>query len=488
MIDSAELTRLLRVNTPLLSIDSAEELSVLATFKSVLAQVMKPLFAWSITQGLRRLDMDEAPSQHCGGSEVLEVIRDSTQRSIFLLFDFAPHLRYMVTARHLRELAERQYGVAHTIVLIGNKLELSEDLLPFVTKIELAPPNLDMLEALLREEAFEWSKAHAGQRAKVHLNALKACARALRGLSIVQARQIARRLLADGLLDGTDSTEAIKAKFSLLNKDGVLSLELDTAAFVDVAGATRLKSWISLRKSAFLGETTHLDPPKGVLLLGVQGCGKSLLAKAIAAGFGVPLLNLDMGSAYNKYQGETERRLRDALKQAENMSPCVLWIDEIEKALAEGDSDGGVSRRVLGTLLTWMAERKSTVFLVATANQVDRLPPELLRKGRFDELFFVDLPSAAAREAAFQIHLDKRQLFSELFNVPALAILAEGFSGAEIEQAVVAALYRAHAEKKPLEQKHIELELAQTRPLSVVMAEKVQALRDWASARCVPAD
>lgn len=488
MIDAVELTRLLRVNTPLLSVDSAEEMPVLAAFKSVMPSVLKPLMLWSITQGLRRLDFGEAPARKCDANEVLEFIAQCTQRSVFLLFDFAPYLSDRVIARRLRELAERQYGAEHCIVLIGFKLELPEDLVAFCTKLDLAPPSVDALETLLREEAFEWSKAHAGQRAKVQLSALKACARALSGLSLVQARQIARRLLADGLLDGTDSIDAIKAKFALLNKDGVLSLELDTAAFAQVAGANRLKQWVALRKAAFLGENRQLDPPKGVLLLGVQGCGKSLLAKAIAGGLGVPLLSLDMGSAYNKYQGETERRLRDALKQAENMSPCVLWLDEIEKSMAEGDNDGGVSRRVLGTLLTWMAERKSSVFMVATANQVDRLPPELLRKGRFDELFFVDLPDAQARRSAFDIHLVRRQLFPELFDLDRLAECAEGFSGAEIEQSIIAALYRAHTDNKPLQQHYVELELASTRPLSVVMAEKVNALREWASSRCVNAN
>jgi AAA+ superfamily predicted ATPase len=488
LIDTAELTRLLRVHTPLICIEVPEELPVIAAFQSVLASVLKPLFAWSITQGLRRLDFGSMPAQACGGSDVLEIIRDSTERSVYLLFDFAPHLRYMTTARHLRELVERQYGTLHTIVLVGNKIELPEDLNPFVTRIELGTPSTDTLETMLREEAFEWSKAHGGQRAKVQLSALKNCARSLSGLSIVQARQIARRLIADGMLDSADAIEAIKAKFALLNKDGVLSLELDTAAFQDVAGAMRLKAWINLRKSAFLGEAKHLDAPKGVLLLGVQGCGKSLLAKAIAAGFGVPLLNLDMGAAYNKYQGETERRLRDALKQAEQMAPSVLWIDEIEKGLAEGDSDGGVSRRVLGSLLTWMAERKSAVFLVATANQVDRLPPELLRKGRFDELFFVDLPNASARTAAFEVHLRKRQLEFQPQEVAQLVELSDGFSGAEIEQAVVAARYKAHAENKSVHALHVAQEIKATRPLSVVMAEKVQTLRDWAAARCVPAD
>jgi len=225
-----------------------------------------------------------------------------------------------------------------------------------------------------------------------------------------------------------------------------------------------------------------------VLLLGVQGSGKSLAAKALAGGFGVPLVRLDFGSMYNKFHGETERNLRESLKSAEALAPCVLWIDEIEKGLATSTSDDGVSKRVLGYLLTWMAERKAKVFLVATANAVHELPPELLRKGRFDEIFFVDLPTAPVRADIFRIHLGKRQSREVDFDLDALAAASEGFSGAEIEQAVVGALYAAHADGGALAQSHLLAEIRNTRPLSVLMAEQVQGLREWARSRTVPAD
>jgi len=260
----------------------------------------------------------------------------------------------------------------------------------------------------------------------------------------------------------------------------------------EVAGARRLKRWVEQRRAVFTGAQPPpgLDPPKGMLLLGVQGCGKSMLAKAVASGFGVPLLRLDFGTLYDKFHGETEKNLRAALASAEQLAPAVLWIDEIEKGLASGggDGDGGVSRRVLGYLLTWMAERKSKLFLVATANQIDALPPELLRKGRFDEIFFVDLPVAEVREELFATHLRKRALEPQRFDLAALAAASEGFSGAEIEQAVVAALYAAHAAGAPLSDFVLRGELKQTRPLSVVMAEQVQALREWARGRTVAAD
>jgi SpoVK/Ycf46/Vps4 family AAA+-type ATPase len=241
----------------------------------------------------------------------------------------------------------------------------------------------------------------------------------------------------------------------------------------------------------FRGEgsgTMRLDPPRGVWLLGVQGCGKSLASKAIAGGFGVPLLRLEMASLYNKFHGETERNLREAIERADQMAPCVLWIDEIEKGLAGGSADDGVSRRVLGFLLTWMAERKHPVFLVATANAIEQLPPELLRKGRFDEIFFVDLPDAETRMQILALHLKRRELDPADFDLFLHAGLAEGFSGAELEQAVVSALYAAAADNGLLSDAHLQAELRRTRPLSVVMAEKVQALREWARGRTVTAD
>jgi SpoVK/Ycf46/Vps4 family AAA+-type ATPase len=225
-----------------------------------------------------------------------------------------------------------------------------------------------------------------------------------------------------------------------------------------------------------------------MLLIGVQGCGKSLAAKAAAAVFGVPLLRLDFGALYNKYHGETERNLRESLQTAEIMSPCVLWLDEIEKGLATGHDESGTARRVLGALLTWMAERKADVFLVATANDVDELPPELVRKGRFDEIFFVDLPSPAARAEVLRIHLTKRGLDVKTLDLPQLVTVTDGFSGAEIEQGIVAALYAAHASGQEPDLRHLIVEFSKTRPLSVVMAERVASLRAWAKNRTVLAE
>jgi SpoVK/Ycf46/Vps4 family AAA+-type ATPase len=317
--------------------------------------------------------------------------------------------------------------------------------------------------------------------------------RNLRGLSLPDARRIACQLIVrDGAIGADDLPELSKLKFELLNKSGRLHFEYDAARFSDVAGLGRLKQWIGQRREAFTGASLPpgLDPPKGVLLLGVQGCGKSLAAKAVAGGFGVPLVRLDFGALYDKFQGETEKNLREALASAEQLEPCVLWIDELEKGVstAEGSEDGGVSRRVLGYFLTWMAERTSRVFVVATANAVRELPPELLRKGRFDEVFFVDLPDAATRAEIFALHLDKRKIDRSAFHLDELAAASDGFSGAEIEQAIVSALYAAYADKRVLDEAGVLAELRNTRPLSVLMAEQVQALRAWASTRTVPAD
>jgi SpoVK/Ycf46/Vps4 family AAA+-type ATPase len=282
----------------------------------------------------------------------------------------------------------------------------------------------------------------------------------------------------------------MEAKYRLMNASGVLSFEYETARFGKVGGLSKLKEWLSVRQRVFQGEAVGfgLEAPKGVLLLGVQGCGKSLAAKAVAGVWDVPLLRLDFGALYNKYIGETEKNLRDALRTAEVMAPCVLWVDEIEKGLAGGDGDDGVSRRVLGTLLTWMAERKKSVFLVATANDVTGLPPELLRKGRFDEIFFVDLPDEATRALIFQIHLKNRNLQPSRFDLDRLAKASPGFSGAEIEQAIVSSLYASLATSSTISMTHLLEELGKTKPLSVVMKEKIDWLRNWARERTVPAN
>ncbi len=227
--------------------------------------------------------------------------------------------------------------------------------------------------------------------------------RNLRGLSVEDARKLARgAIIHDGAITEEDLPEVNKAKFALMEMDGVLSYEYDTDSFANVGGLQGLKDWLGKREGAFHDSPVQgIDSPRGVMLVGVQGGGKSLAAKSVAGLWGLPLLRLDMGAIYNKFFGESERNVREALAMAETMSPCVLWIDEIEKGIAVGDNDGGTSRRVLGTLLTWMAENRSKVFMVATANDIERLPPELIRKGRLDEIFFVDLPSCEVREDIF---------------------------------------------------------------------------------------
>ncbi|NJN52955.1 MAG: AAA family ATPase [Gammaproteobacteria bacterium] len=267
---------------------------------------------------------------------------------------------------------------------------------------------------------------------------------------------------------------------------GVLHYEHDTESFASVAGLDNLRAWLKLRQDAFL-RSGDADRPKGLMLLGVQGSGKSLAAKSVAGMFGVPLLRLDFGALYNKYFGETERNLRNSLKQAELMAPCVLWMDEIEKGLATGDSDNATSKRVLATLLTWMAENKQSVFLVATANDIAALPPELLRKGRMDEVFFVDLPDATTRRDIFRIHLKKRGIDAQLFDLDLLAATSDGFTGAEIEEAVVSARHMAAAKETALTTQDVVDALNRTYPLSVLRGDSIAALRTWAKDRTVPA-
>jgi SpoVK/Ycf46/Vps4 family AAA+-type ATPase len=350
------------------------------------------------------------------------------------------------------------------------------------------------VKQMIREEVDLWKAERGGERVRGQKEAVDLMAQHLAGMSADDARRLIRQSIRDDTcLNLEDVSRVLKHKHQSLAADSLLALELDTAGFADVGGLGNLKRWLERRRAIFTGtvQAPGLDVPKGILLLGVQGGGKSLAAKAVAGAWGLPLLSLDFGALYNKFFGQTEKNLRDALAAAEAMAPCVLWMDELEKGVggdATGDSDGGVSRRVLGTLLTWMAERESRVFLVATANDIARLPPELIRKGRFDEIFFVDLPDAATRKEIFGIHLLRRKAVPESFDLDTLVQATEGFSGAEIEQVVVSGLYEAHASSQPLDTQILRREIANTRPLSTTIAEHIQALREWAQDRTVPAN
>jgi SpoVK/Ycf46/Vps4 family AAA+-type ATPase len=352
-------------------------------------------------------------------------------------------------------------------------------------------PDREGIRAIVHTEAKRYEQ-QSGEKPRGDRQAIELLIMHLLGMEQDDVRRLVRQALrVDGAINAEDVKRVLAIKYAALGGESTLGYEQSKVRFNDVGGLERLKHWISLRRAPFLdAAATLVDRPKGIVLLGVQGGGKSLAARAIAGEWGIPLMRLDFGALYNKYYGETERNLRNAFAAAESMSPCVLWIDEIEKGIAtdSGDADGGVSRRVLGSLLTWMSERTEPVFIVATANDISQLPPELIRKGRFDEIFFVDFPSRAAREQIARIHLKKRGHDPDKFEIDGLARLAEGFSGAEIEQAIVSASFEARARNEALRAADILAEIERTRPLAVVMAERIDALRAWAADRAVFAD
>ena len=310
-------------------------------------------------------------------------------------------------------------------------------------------PNKNERQAIVMQMAREWAQSKPAACRAIDVKVVEKLVDNLAGLPLHDVERLTRQaIFNDGALTEDDLRPLLAAKYQLLNRGGTLSFEADTARFAEVGGLKNLRRWILQRKAAFDGSAPDLDAPKGVLLLGVQGCGKSLAARAAAGVLGVPLVRLDFGALYSKWHGESEKNLRESLSSAEALAPCVLWLDEIEKALSSGDGDSGTSRRVLGAFLTWLAEQRARVFIVATANDITALPPELVRKGRFDEIFFVDLPTPLARFEIFGIHCKKRAVTISEQDMKALAARSEGFSGAEIEQAVVSALYTAHANKQ----------------------------------------
>ncbi len=489
--DIHDLGLVLESRTKLVVIESWDEARVLEMLTGLLIKRGLGGYVWTITEGLQPLGVQQerpAASASTEPEAALTLIKHDPLPNLYVLCDFHPFLDGdPKLVRLLKEIAMAQDARRPTLVLVSHAIRLPAEVQRYSARFSLSLPSEDELLAMVREEAARWSERNSGARVRTDNRTLQQVVKNLRGLSHAEARLMARNVICDdGAITQEDIPELNKTKFKLLDLEGVLSFEYETSRFADVGGLPNLKRWLRERQEIFLAGTAR-DLPKGLMLVGVQGGGKSLAAKAVAGLWGLPLLRLDFAALYNKYFGETERNLREALRLAEQMAPCVLWMDEIEKGLATGESDGGVSQRVLGTLLTWMSERKAPVFMVATANAIDRLPPELVRKGRFDEIFFVDLPDAEVRADIFRIHLQQRDVELAGIVLEELARLSEGFSGAEIEQAVVAALYASQAQQCALDQAQLVQAITHTAPLSRVMAERLDALRAWAAGRTVQA-
>jgi ATP-dependent 26S proteasome regulatory subunit len=456
------------------------------------------LWTWSCSTGLRDGLMKEAvairDTEHPAAA-LYFLLTNPAMRGIVAMLDLGTHLRDDKTLRLLRDLLSRDAEPGRlSVVLIDSTQNLPAVISGTAAKVELSFPGEAELLVIVRTTCQELMRDGKLQ-VELRKEDLDAVVRNLQGLTRRQARAAVLEAVAvDRVFDATDVRRVLDFKQKAIGSTGLLEFVKAPATLDQVGGLTRLKSWLELRAEGFEERAREfgLTPPRGVLLLGVQGAGKSLAAKAVATAWRRPLLRMDVGAFFNRYIGETERNMRDALRQAEMMSPVVLWIDEIEKAFAsasgQSSADGGLGKRMFGTMLTWMQEHTSPVFLIATANDIEALPPELLRKGRFDEIFFVDLPGDDARRAIFRIHLSKRNRDPKLYDLDKLVVESTGFSGAEIEQAIVSGLYTAFSKSTELSDGQIIAAMRASPPLSVVMREKIRALRAWAADRCVPAD
>ncbi len=496
MQDLQDLALIIESHIPLIALETHDEHQAEQLLGRVALKTNRDLWRWSVTEGLAQaLLADSSPPGEIMEDpvQVLQAIKRHKSPAIFVLFDFHPYLHGRPDIiRHIKDIALAYQRLCHTLVFVSHALEFPAEIRRFSASFDISPPGAAQLAALLREEIRAWMREHGGQRPQVDPAALQALLDGLRGVTLLDARRLLRAAIRDdGAISRLDIQRAHRARFELLGNAGLLHFETDLEELESVAGLANLKRWLQDRRAAFLDDDPvhDSDRPRGIMLTGVQGSGKSLAAKAVAGSWNTPLLRLDMAALYNKYIGETEKNLRHCLRQAEQMAPCVLWLDEVEKgiAIAGDDESGSTSRRLLGTLLTWLAERKGGVFLVMTANDIHRLPAELLRKGRLDEIFFVDLPDEAVREHIFRLHLQRRNYNPDHFDLKLLAARSHDFSGAEIEQAVVAAIHIAMARGIPVTTAHILEELGRTRPLAITMAEQVGALRHWAQGRTATA-
>ena len=489
-----EIEVLIRAKYPILYVVSWEERRVEQAVAAVCKSLNRTLYTWSIIQGMRPpVPRTSGPSQTSplpGELEALALINEAPEYTVFLLKDFHPYMRDNRVIRLLRDLSSRLRGKAQTIILLGPTLSLPTDLEKDVTVLDFPLPDAPEIEGTL-DKVIAAVKGNPNVDSNLDESRREQLVKSAQGLTLDEIESVFARTLVEK--KKFDLDVVLEEKKQIIRKSGLLEYYSADQSLKDVGGVDLLKRWLDKRTSSFTDKARNfgLPAPKGILLIGVQGCGKSLIAKCVSAHWNLPLLKLDVGRIFGSLVGQSEENIRRAIAVSESVAPCILWADELEKGFAgvggSGVSDSGTTARVFSTFLTWMQEKTSPVFLIATANQVTALPPEMLRKGRFDEIFFVDLPGDGEREQIFSIHLSKRGRDTTKFDLKALSKATDGFSGAEIEQVVVGALFVAFDAQREVSQDDIVTEAKAVVPLSVMMREEIDELRTWAQLRTRPA-
>jgi len=491
-----ELDTLIRARYPLVYLVSSEESRVDELLRGIASAHGKSLIGWSAVRGLHRLDETRGvvlPDRTEDPYAALQALRGLQEPALVVLKDLHAWLDDRRLVRSIRELGQALKSSYTTLLILAPVLQLPVELEKEIAVLDVPLPTFAELADLLRDIVGVLRKAG---RVTVDLKREEGeqLVKAALGLTLQEAENaFAKAIADDDRLDASDIQRVMDEKRQVIRKSGLLEYYPVDHALAAVGGLQNLKDWLHRRARAFSAEAHAfgLPDPRGLLLLGVQGCGKSLTAKAIASQWALPLLRLDMGRVFSGLVGSSEENLRRAIRVAESAAPAVLWLDEIDKALSgsasSNVSDGGTTARVLGTFLTWLQEKTAPVFVVATANRIEQLPPELLRKGRFDDIFFIDLPSMAERREIFRIHLARRGRDPAGFDLDALAHATEGFSGSEIEQCIIAALYYAFGAGRELADAHLVQAVSETVPLAVTLREEISRIREWARDRTRPA-
>ncbi len=494
-----ELEVLIRAKYPLIYILSWEERRIESMLVRVAAQLKKRLFAWTVTTGVMAIDTVRPAEVDPGAHSALEVlahIERSREAALYLLRDFHPFLGSSqmppepAVVRKVRDLVQPLKESQKTLLFLSPVLRLPPELEKEVTVVDFSLPTPEELGEAL-DRVIRSARSQGRLRLKLNRGDREQILQAARGLTVTEAENVFAKSVV--MTRQFDPEIIITEKKQLIRKSNTLEYYEAQEEIDYVGGMPDLKAWLHKRRLAFTEQAREfgLPEPRGLLLLGVQGGGKSLIAKAVSTMWKLPLLRLDMGRVFSELVGASEENMRAALRLAETVSPAILWLDEIEKGLSglssSGRSDAGTSARVFGSFLVWMQEKTAPVFVIATSNDIAMLPPELLRKGRFDEIFFIDLPNFEERQEIFAIHLLKRRRAPKQFDLVRLAQETEGFSGAEIEQAIIAGLYDAFEAERDLEEGDLLRNVAESIPLSQTMREQVTALRNWARTHARPA-